>query len=91
MSTIAKRRGPRELSDDAMQELREAFDLFDSDKTGSIDLHELKVLMRALGFEVKKKVGKMEWRSGLGKNLGRGCSAATAALPLIINLPLSEH
>ena len=57
MSTIAKRRGPRELSDDAMQELREAFDLFDSDKTGSIDLHELKVLMRALGFEVKKKVG----------------------------------
>jgi centrin-3 len=34
--------------------LREAFDLFDADKTGTIDLHELKVLMRALGFEVKK-------------------------------------
>ena len=33
---------------------REAFDLFDADKTGSIDLHELKVLMRALGFDVKK-------------------------------------
>ena len=44
----------KELSEDQKQELREAFDLFDADKTGSIDLHELKVLMRALGFEVKK-------------------------------------
>ena len=35
-------------------ELREAFELFDADKKGSIDLHELKVLMRALGFQVKK-------------------------------------
>jgi len=43
-----------ELSEDQKQELREAFELFDADKTGAIDLHELKVLMRALGFEVKK-------------------------------------
>lgn len=43
-----------ELSEDQRQELREAFDLFDANKTGSIDLHELKVLMRALGFDVKK-------------------------------------
>jgi Ca2+-binding EF-hand superfamily protein len=43
-----------ELSQDQKQELREAFELFDADKTGSIDLHELKVLMRALGFDVKK-------------------------------------
>jgi len=42
------------LSEDQKQELREAFDLFDADKTGTIDLHELKVLMRALGFDVKK-------------------------------------
>jgi centrin-3 len=34
--------------------LREAFELFDANKTGTIDLHELKVLMRALGFDVKK-------------------------------------
>ena len=40
------RRHVRELNDDQMQELREAYDLFDSDKTGTIDLHELKVLMR---------------------------------------------
>ena len=42
------------MSEDQKQELREAFDLFDADKTGTIDLHELKVLMRALGFDVKK-------------------------------------
>ncbi len=43
-----------ELSEDQKQELREAFELFDANKTGTIDLHELKVLMRALGFDVKK-------------------------------------
>ncbi|RYG98445.1 hypothetical protein EON65_51425 [archaeon] len=43
-----------ELTEDQKQELREAFDLFDANKTNSIDLHELKVLMRALGFDVKK-------------------------------------
>ena len=43
-----------ELSEDQRQELREAFELFDADKTGTIDIHELKVLMRALGFDVKK-------------------------------------
>jgi len=52
---MGRRNAPRELSNDQLQELREAYDLFDSDKTGEIDLHELKVLMRALGFEVKKK------------------------------------
>ena len=34
----------------------EAFDLFDTDKSGSIDYHELKVAIRALGFDVKKEV-----------------------------------
>ena len=29
--------------------MKEAFELFDTDKTGSIDYHELKVAMRALG------------------------------------------
>ena len=35
--------------------MKEAFDLFDTDKSGSIDYHELKVAMRALGFPVKKE------------------------------------
>ena len=30
--------------------------MFDTDKSGSIDYHELKVAIRALGFDVKKEV-----------------------------------
>merc|ERR1712193_528225 len=37
------------------QEIKEAFDLFDTDGSGSIDSKELKVAMRALGFEPKKE------------------------------------
>jgi hypothetical protein len=36
-------------------EIREAFDLIDTDGSGSIDAKELKVAMRALGFEPKKE------------------------------------
>lgn len=53
----SKRRAahPRpELSDEQKQEVKEAFELFDADKDGCIDYHELKVAMRALGFDLKK-------------------------------------
>mmetsp|Transcript_48281 Transcript_48281/g.105078 ORF Transcript_48281/g.105078 Transcript_48281/m.105078 type:complete len:178 (-) Transcript_48281:363-896(-) len=50
----AKRRQKVEISEEQRQEIKEAFDLFDSDRTGQIDYHELKVAMRALGFDVKK-------------------------------------
>eukprot|EP00128_Syssomonas_multiformis_P011780 Colp12_sorted_trinity150504_noHs@33310 len=43
-----------ELTEEQKQEIREAFELFDSDKDGAIDYHELKVAMRALGFDLKK-------------------------------------
>jgi len=46
--------GRPELSEEQKQEIKEAFDLFDTDKSGSIDYHELKVAMRALGFDVRK-------------------------------------
>ncbi|KAM9820315.1 centrin-3 [Neosynchiropus ocellatus] len=49
-----KGRRRRELTEEQKLEIREAFDLFDSDKDQEIDYHELKVAMRALGFEVKK-------------------------------------
>eukprot|EP00965_Chrysotila_dentata_P017195 570490-Pleurochrysis_carterae.AAC.1 len=43
-----------------MQELREAFDLFDTDGSGTIETRELQVALRALGFDSKKeKVRKM--------------------------------
>ena len=36
----------RELGEEQKQEIREAFDLFDTDKDKAIDYHELKVRMR---------------------------------------------
>ena len=44
-----------ELTEEQRQEIKEAFDLFDTDGSGSIDAKELKVAMRALGFEPKKE------------------------------------
>lgn len=46
---------PKELTEEQRQEIKEAFDLFDTDGSGSIDAKELKVAMRALGFEPKKE------------------------------------
>lgn len=43
-----------ELSDEQKQEIKEAFELFDTDKDRCLDYHELKVAMRALGFDLKK-------------------------------------
>jgi len=34
----------RELTEEQKQQVHEAFDLFDTDKDGAIDYHELKVL-----------------------------------------------
>merc|ERR1712060_909990 len=42
------------LCDEQIEEMKEAFNLFDTDKSGSIDYRELKAAMAALGFEVKK-------------------------------------
>jgi centrin-3 len=48
-------RQPRvELTEDQRLEIKDAFDIFDSDKSGSIDRHELRVAMRAMGFDVSK-------------------------------------
>ena len=43
------------FSDEWLQEIREAFDLFDSDGSGAVDAREMKIAMRALGFNVRKK------------------------------------
>ncbi|KAJ3390809.1 Calcium-binding component of the spindle pole body (SPB) half-bridge [Lobulomyces angularis] len=45
----------KELNEDQKTEIKEAFALFDTDKDNKLDYHELKVAMRALGFDVKKQ------------------------------------
>lgn len=48
------------LTQDQVEEIREAFRLFDTDDSGKIDADELKVAMRAMGFEPKRdEVRKM--------------------------------
>ena len=54
MGGKANRKKRPELTEDQKSEIKEAFDLFDSNKTGCVDYRELKVSMRALGFDVKK-------------------------------------
>merc|ERR1719267_269310 len=57
---VAKKKSKGELTDEQRCEIREAFELFDTDGSGSIDAKELKVAMRALGFEPKKdEIAKM--------------------------------
>ena len=60
MASLNRKRNSRnkaktELTDEQKQEIREAFDLFDTDGSGTIDAKELRVAMRALGFEPKKE------------------------------------
>ena len=43
------------LSDEQINLLKEAFDLFDMEKTGKIDYHELKLTFKAFGFKVTKE------------------------------------
>lgn len=53
---VRKKSGPKfELSEEQRRDIKEAFDLFDTENTGKIDTKELKVAIRALGFEPKKE------------------------------------
>merc|ERR1712072_564450 len=55
MSRRAMKKKPGQLTEEQLDEIREAFSLFDSDASGMIDIRELKAAMRALGFEVKNE------------------------------------
>eukprot|EP00915_Cephaloidophora_sp_WS-2016_P004450 GHVH01005968.1.p1 GENE.GHVH01005968.1~~GHVH01005968.1.p1 ORF type:complete len:159 (+),score=24.08 GHVH01005968.1:150-626(+) len=51
---MAYRRSNRAgLTDDEVDEIREAFNLFDTEGTGTIDPRELKAAMQSLGFQTK--------------------------------------
>jgi Ca2+-binding EF-hand superfamily protein len=54
-----------ELTEEQKKEIKEAFDLFDTDGSGEVSTQELKVAMRALGFEastddVKKMINTVD-------------------------------
>ena len=50
------------IDNDLMEELKEAFTLFDTNHSGSIDARELKAAMRALGHEVTKPMCREMFR-----------------------------
>ncbi|NWS30663.1 CETN2 protein, partial [Polioptila caerulea] len=51
-----KKASPKlDVPEELQREIREAFELFHTDGSDSIDVKELKVAMRALGFEPKKE------------------------------------
>lgn len=52
MGSVSKR---TELTEQQKMEIKEAFELFDGDSIGYIDIKEVKVAMRALGFDPKKE------------------------------------
>merc|ERR1711937_953495 len=47
--------GPKKLTDEQVQQIAQAFQLFDTDGSGTIETQELKIAMRALGFEPKQE------------------------------------
>jgi centrin-1 len=55
MSAVKRKSTPKKqkakLTKEQESEIREAFSLFDTDNSGTIDASELKVAMKALGFE----------------------------------------
>ncbi|XP_077704504.1 centrin-2-like [Canis aureus] len=58
-----------ELTEEQKQETQEAFDLFDADGIGTIDVKELKMAMRALGLEPQKEEIKKMMRGHLGDSV----------------------
>lgn len=48
-----KRKKRRELSEEQKQEIKDAFELFDTDKDEAIDYHELKVIHLKYIFSIK--------------------------------------
>ncbi|CDW88157.1 centrin [Stylonychia lemnae] len=49
------RKKEKELTDEQLEEIKSAFDLFDKDGSGNIDIHELRDAMKALGVYLTKE------------------------------------
>jgi len=69
------RKTQKELSDAQKEEIKQAFDLFDTDGSGSIDARELETAMKALGFEptaeeIRHTIGTVDDDVGLEEGAG---------------------
>ena len=47
-----------ELADEQKQEIKEAFEMFDTNQDGAIDYHQLQVAMRACGIGIRTEEGR---------------------------------
>lgn len=79
-----------ELSAEQKQDIREAFNLFDTQGTGIIDVKEIRVAFRALGFDPKKEdINKMLLELTKSKpNADEGpiqAAAGSAEMPKVID------
>lgn len=63
----------KEQDEETLNELREAFKIFDSKNTGEIDARELKAIMKAFGLDVKKQDIR-DIYAELGKEIKEGLS-----------------
>ena len=54
-TSLARPKKRSELTEEQKQEIKEAFDLFDTDGSGTIDPKELRAAMQSLGFEAKNQ------------------------------------
>ena len=57
------------INEDLFNELKEAFNLFDSDQTGQINSRELKAAFKAFGFDIKKNDLKKLIKNDLSKDV----------------------
>jgi centrin-1 len=63
----------KEHDEETLNELKEAFKIFDSKNTGEIDARELKAIMKAFGLDVKKQDVR-DIYSELAKEIKEGLS-----------------
>lgn len=63
----------KEHDEETLNELKEAFKIFDSKNTGEIDARELKAIMKAFGMDIKKQDVR-DIYAELGKEIKEGLS-----------------
>ena len=69
--TVSRSNRGKEQDEETLNELREAFKIFDSKNTGEIDARELKAIMKAFGMDIKKQDVR-DIYSELGKEIKEG-------------------